>query len=148
MSKLLTALSFLLSFVSYGQLDNPIKWTTSVEKISEKESELIVVATLDEEWHIYSQKIASGGPIPTLFSFTGDQRYLKQGVTKEGAGQVIDDEIFEMRIKYFDNTAVFTQRIRLKTNEKFVIKGTVEYMVCSNETCFPPEEVTLSFKIN
>ncbi|WBX71669.1 protein-disulfide reductase DsbD domain-containing protein [Tenacibaculum retecalamus] len=83
-----------------------------------------------------------------MFSFTGDQRYLKKGNTKEGEGHVVDDEVFEMRIKYFDNKAVFKQRIRLKTNEKFIIKGTVEYMVCSGENCLPPKEIDLSFVIN
>ncbi|CAM1334731.1 Cytochrome C biogenesis protein [Tenacibaculum aestuariivivum] len=139
---------FLVCLISYGQIHNPVKWTTIVERISDYESELIAIATLDDEWHIYSQEIGEGGPIPTLFSFAGDKRYLKKGNTKEEEGYIIDDEIFNMRIKYFDNKAVFKQRVRLKTNEKFVIKGTVEFMVCSNETCLPPKEVDLSFAIN
>ncbi|CAM1348370.1 protein-disulfide reductase DsbD domain-containing protein [Tenacibaculum insulae] len=148
MRKLIAILIFTLSFMSYGQIHNPVKWTTSVKKISDKESELIATATLDDEWHIYSQEIPKGGPIPTLFSFTGDQRYLKKGNTKEDEGVVVDDEVFEMRIKYFDTKAVFKQRIRLKTNEKFVINGTVEYMVCSGANCLPPKEIDLSFSVN
>ncbi|WP_232771622.1 protein-disulfide reductase DsbD domain-containing protein [Tenacibaculum sp. Bg11-29] len=148
MKKLITILLLVASFVAYGQIHNPIKWTTSVKKISEKESELIATATLDSDWHLYSQEIPTGGPIPTSFSFSGDKRYLKKGNTKEEEGHVVDDEIFQMRIKYFDNKAVFTQRVRLKTNEKFTINGTVEYMVCSGENCLPPKEIDLSFKIN
>ena len=148
MKKIIIALIFLVSLVSYGQIHDPVKWTTSVKKISDKEYELITVATLDNEWHIYSQEIPKGGPIPTLFSFKGDQRYLKKGNTKEGEGHIVDDEIFDMRIKYFDNKAIFKQRVRLKTKEKFTINGTVEYMVCSGENCLPPKEVDLSFAIN
>ncbi|MBE7628659.1 protein-disulfide reductase DsbD domain-containing protein [Tenacibaculum piscium] len=148
MSKLILLFTFIISVTCYGQIENPVKWSTKVEKISDKESELIAVATLENQWYIYSQKIDKGGPIPTLFSFTGDKRYMKKGNTKEGKGLVANDEIFEMHIKYFENKAIFTQRVRLKTNEKFTIKGTVEYMVCSKESCLPPEEVALSFKIN
>ncbi|WP_422089367.1 protein-disulfide reductase DsbD domain-containing protein [Tenacibaculum ovolyticum] len=148
MKKLITTLLLVASLITYGQIHNPVKWTTSVKKISDKESELIATATLDGDWHMYSQEIPKGGPVPTLFSFTGDKRYLKKGNTKEEEGHVVDDEIFEMRIKYFDHKAIFKQRIRLKTNEKFTIKGTVEYMVCSGENCLPPKEVDLSFKIN
>ena len=148
MKKLVTILIFIISLVSYGQIHNPVKWTTSVKKISDTESELIATATLDDEWHIYSQEIPKGGPLPTFFSFSGDKRYLKKGNTKEGEGHVVDDKVFEMRIKYFDNKAVFKQRIRLKSKEKFTIKGAVEYMVCSGENCLPPKEVDLSFAIN
>ena len=148
MKKLVSILIFIISLVSYGQIYNPVKWTTSVKKISDKESELIVTAILDDEWHIYSQEIPKGGPIPTLFSFIGDKKYLKKGNTKEGEGHVVDDKMFDMRIKYFDTKAVFKQRIRLKTMDKFTINATVEYMVCSGENCLPPKEIDLSFVIN
>lgn len=148
MKKLITVLVFVISFVSYGQIHNPVKWTTTVKKISDIESELIATAILDEEWHIYSQEIPEGGPIPTLFSFVGDQRYLKKGNTKESEGNVVNDEVFEMRIKYFDNKAIFKQRIRLKTKSNFTINATVEYMVCSGENCLPPNEIDLYFDVN
>ncbi|MGB1042311.1 MAG: protein-disulfide reductase DsbD domain-containing protein [Tenacibaculum sp.] len=148
MRKIIIALLFIVSISSYAQMHNPVKWSTSVKKISDKESELIVTATLQKEWHIYSQEIPKGGPIPTLFTFTGDQRYMKKGNTKEGEGITVDDKMFDMKIKYFDDKAIFKQRIRLKTQEKFTIKGTVEYMVCSGENCLPPKEVDLSFNVN
>ncbi|MEX6626378.1 protein-disulfide reductase DsbD family protein [Tenacibaculum pacificus] len=148
MRELLTIAIFFVSVFSYGQMDNPVKWTTAVEKISEEEIELIAIVTLEDEWHIYSQKMEEGGPVATSFSFRGDQRYIKKGNTEEEEGHIVNDEIFAMSIKYFNNTAVFKQRIRLNTNEKFIIKGTVEYMVCSNESCLPPEEVALSFQVN
>ena len=148
MKKLVAILIFIISLVSYGQIHEPVKWTTSVKKISDNESELIATAKLDDEWYLYSQKIPKGGPIPTLFSFTGDKRYLKKGNTKEEKGHVVDDKVFDMRIKYFDKKATFKQRVRLKTQDKFTIKGTVEYMVCSGSNCLPPKEIDLSFNIN
>ncbi len=148
MRKVLLFLALAISYVSNAQVHDPVKWKTSVKKISDKESVLIATANIEADWHLYSQEIPKGGPIPTLFSFTGDQRYLKKGNTKEGEGHTVDDDMFDMRIKYFDNKAVFTQKIRLKTTEKFTISGTVEYMVCSGENCLPPKEVELTFKVN
>ena len=148
MRKVLLFLALAISYVSNAQVYDPVKWKTSVKKISDKESVLIATANIEADWHLYSQEIPKGGPIPTLFSFTGDQRYLKKGNTKEGEGHTVDDDMFDMRIKYFDNKAVFTQKIRLKTTKKFTINGTVEYMVCSGENCLPPKEVELTFKVN
>ncbi len=132
----------------FAQVHDPVKWSTSVKKISDKEAELIAVATIQKDWHLYSQEIPKGGPIPTLFTFEGDSRYLKKGNTAEPEGHVVDDPIFEMKIKYFDTKAVFTQKIRLKTAEKFTVKGAVEYMVCTGENCLPPKEVALTFNVN
>ncbi|WGH75047.1 protein-disulfide reductase DsbD family protein [Tenacibaculum tangerinum] len=144
---------FLLLFLavgsaSFAQVHNPVKWSTSVKKISDNEAELIATATLQNDWHLYSQEIPEGGPIPTLFTFEGDSRYLKKGNTKEEEGHVVDDPVFEMKIKYFDTKASFTQRIRLKTTEKFTVNGSVEYMVCTGENCLPPKEVALTFNVN
>lgn len=147
MKELLIIAAFIVNIVSYGQ-GNPVKWTTTVERISAEEIELMAIATIDDDWHIYSQKIEEGGPVATSFSFKVDKRYTKQGKTKEEDGHIVDDEVFNMQIKFFEMETVFKQRIKLKTKEKFVIKGTVEYMVCSNESCLPPEEVALSFEIN
>ncbi|MCG7502031.1 protein-disulfide reductase DsbD N-terminal domain-containing protein [Tenacibaculum sp. Mcav3-52] len=143
----LILLLFTCSF-TFSQVHDPVKWSTSVKKISDKEAELVATATIQKDWHLYSQEIPKGGPIPTLFTFEGDTKYLKKGNTKEEAGHVVDDPIFDMKIKYFDTKATFTQRIRLKTTEKFTVKGVVEYMVCTGMNCLPPKEVELTFNVN
>ena len=148
MKKILFILLLAIGSISYAQVHDPVKWSASVKKISDKEAELIAVATIQKDWHLYSQEIPEGGPIPTLFTFEGDSRYLKKGNTTEPEGHVVDDPIFEMKIKYFDTKAVFTQKIRLKTAEKFTVKGAVEYMVCTGENCLPPKEVELTFNVN
>ncbi|REH56769.1 thiol:disulfide interchange protein DsbD [Tenacibaculum gallaicum] len=148
MRKLFLILLLAIGSVTFAQVHKPVKWSTSVKKISDKEAELVATATIQKDWHLYSQNIPKGGPIPTLFTFEGDTRYLKKGNTKEEEGHVVDDPIFEMKIKYFDTKATFTQKIRLKTTEKLTVKGTVEYMVCTGMNCLPPKEVELTFNVN
>lgn len=143
---LLIAILFIGAFVN-AQIFDPVKWSTSVKKISATEYELIATATIDGEWHLYSQTVPENGPIPTSFSFKSDKNYLKKGNTKEPEGHTVDDKVFNMKIKYFDKKADFKQRIKLNGKAGFDVKATVEFMVCNNEQCLPPTEVDLTFKI-
>ncbi len=141
---------FIVAFFSlnaFAQIIEPVKWETSVEKISDTEAVLIATASIEDKWHLYSQTVPEGGPIATTFSFEGSKNYLKKGNTKEEEGHVVDDPIFDMKIKYFSNKASFKQRIKLKTQDVFKIKGAVEFMVCDDTRCLPPTEVSLEFNI-
>ncbi len=148
MKKILYILSLFFVFTTtvQAQIFEPVKWETSVEKISESEFDLVVTATIDEGWHLYSQSIPDDGPIPTTFSFKGvDGKYELVGKTTEGKGHEEFDKVFEMNIKYFENKETFKQRINLLTNDKITIDETVEFMVCNDTNCLPPTEVELSF---
>tara|TARA_R110002073_G_scaffold220418_1_gene380585 strand:- start:74559 stop:76577 length:2019 start_codon:yes stop_codon:yes gene_type:complete len=143
-----TILFLLISFLSYSQIYDPVDWSTSVEKISDSEFNLVATATIERGSHLYSQTIEDGGPIPTTFSFEGmDGAYELVGKTIEGEGHEEFDKVFEMNIKYFENEAVFKQRVRLLTNGKITINGLVEFMACDDVKCSPPTEEDLSFTI-
>ena len=62
-------LSFLLITTSFSQVKNPVKWQTSVEKISETEFNLISNATIENGWHVYSQFTPDNGPLPLVLTF-------------------------------------------------------------------------------
>jgi thiol:disulfide interchange protein DsbD len=51
-----------------------------------------------------------------------------------------------MRITFFENTALFEQRIEVLSTTSS-IKGIVGFMVCDDTKCLPPTEVDLEFKI-
>ncbi|MFD2827221.1 protein-disulfide reductase DsbD family protein [Leeuwenhoekiella polynyae] len=141
---------FLLIILSFSseieaQVVDPIKWTTETEKISDTEYLLISKATLDVGWHLYSQQVPDGGPVATSFMYddsNGDFRIV--GNTKEEEGKVIQDPVFEMEIKYFENSAIFKQKIEV-IEEVERIQAFVEYMVCDDTRCLPPEEEELTF---
>ena len=147
MKKLVLFLALIITFVGQAQILEPVKWSTSVNKISDSEYELVATATIDTGWHLYSQDVPEDGPIPTSFSYQGNANYLKKGNTSEEEGHTIDDPIFEMKIKYFETKADFKQRIKLKTKVPFTVNGSVEFMVCDNSRCLPPNEVDLKFNV-
>jgi len=147
MKRIILILALVFSINVFSQNKNPIKWSTTVVKISKYEVELIAIAIIDNDWHIYSQNVPENGPMPTIFVFRENNNYLKTGNTNEDIGVTIDDPIFGMRIKYFEQKAEFTQRIKLKSQDAFKINAVVEFMICNNTQCLPPTQVNLLFEI-
>lgn len=147
MKKIILLFTLISFAIGNSQILEPVKWTTSVEKISDTEAILIATATIDSKWHLYSQTVPEDGPVPTIFSYEGNSNYLKKGNTSEEKGHTIDDPVFNMRIKFFDTKTNFRQRIKLKSKDAFKIKASVEFMVCDDSRCLPPTEVNLLFEV-
>ncbi|QDO95566.1 cytochrome C biogenesis protein [Formosa sediminum] len=147
MKKILLLFVLIVSGTVNSQILEPVKWNTSVNKISETEYELIATASIDKGWHLYSQNVPENGPIPTTFTFKGDKNYLKKGNTQEEEGHIIDDPVFEMKIKFFEDKANFKQRIKVRGDVPFKVNGVVEFMVCDDSRCLPPTEIELEFDI-
>ena len=144
--KVLLLLVLLVSLNSFSQILDPVEWSTSVEKISETKYKLITTATIDRGWHLYSQNVPDGGPIPTQFTYKNDGTFTLEGKTKEDAGETVDDPVFNMKIKFFSDNATFEQIIEV-TDATTRISGTVFFMVCDDSQCSAPTEVDLSFVI-
>lgn len=147
MKKLFLILLLSISFLGEAQIFDPVKWTTAVKQVSETEYDLVATATIADHWHLYSQKVPENGPLPTTFTFEGNKNYLKKGNTREEMGYTVDDPVFAMKIKYFETSATFVQRIKIKGQGKFEIEAMVEFMVCDQTKCLPPKEVDLRFII-
>ncbi|TDP02225.1 protein-disulfide reductase DsbD family protein [Flavobacterium sp. 245] len=150
MNKNIFLVSFLLLFtiMVQAQIYNPIKWKTSVQKISDTEYELQAKAIIESGWHLYSQNVADGGPIPTHFTFTKASEFKLIGDVKEEKGQTINDPVFKMQITFFEKETTFKQRVKLTGNKPFKIKAEVEFMVCNDENCLPPSYDLLEFSVS
>jgi thiol:disulfide interchange protein len=147
MRNIIIALVFLLSGNMFGQMYNPVKWTTTVEKVSEKEYILKAEAVIQSGWHLYGQYIEEGGPSPTAFTFKNPQKNFELvGKTTEEKGHEVVDKIFDMKIKYFEGKALFTQKIKFTSDGITNIGAEVEFMVCDDSNCLPPSSEELSFK--
>ena len=130
-----------------SQVLDPVKWSTSIKKISETEFDLISKATIEDKWHLYSQVVPDNGPLPTNLTFEENSAYKLVGKAKESKGHTVHDPVFDMIITFFENTATFTQRVKLTGDKGTTIKGEVEFMVCDDTRCLPPSYVDLVFKI-
>ncbi|HET6244146.1 MAG: thioredoxin family protein [Bacteroidetes bacterium] len=138
---------FTAKFAS-AQMYAPVKWDFSVKNINESERELIFTATINHGWHLYSQQEYEDGPIPTSFHIEKSPSFKLNGKVLEGKSINEFDSNFGIELKYFKNKAVFTQKIKAISTEKFKISGVLEFMVCDNEKCLPPEEIEFSFAVD
>ncbi len=83
--KRIITISFLLLFSNllFAQIQNPVEWTATSKKISDKTYEVHITATIDHGWHIYSQTTPDGGPIATSITFTKNPLVIVEGKAKE-----------------------------------------------------------------
>ena len=135
-------LALFITTLSYSQIQDPVKWIFEVQSLGADQVELVVKAEIEEGWHMYSQE-AGDGPVSTSFTFFENPAYKTLGAVLESETIEEYDPNFESILKYFETTAVFTQRIQLLTNDTTVLKGEFEFMVCNNSMCLPPEWVDL-----
>lgn len=145
---------FVLSMVVFlggtlngsAQVFNPVKWSYASESLGNNEFELTFTATIEAHWHVYSQNVDAGGPIPTGFFFTESKNYELVGKTSESEGITLDDPVFKMKLKYFENKAIFKQKVKLLTSAT-KIRGELEFMCCDDEKCLPPELLEFEFDL-
>ncbi|NRF37456.1 protein-disulfide reductase DsbD N-terminal domain-containing protein [Pedobacter foliorum] len=139
--------ALLLSLSASSQILNPVKWSYAAKRTSKTEAILYLKATIGDGWHIYSQSIAEGGPLKTSFSFNQAKDYKLIGKTLEPKAITKFEKSFEMNVSYFEKAVVFQQKVKL-TGAKVRIKGILEFMVCNEQQCLPPETVEFSIPVS
>lgn len=145
MKKFLVVLFTIISFTSFSQIFNPVSWEFSQEKISETEVELTFKASIDEPWHMYSQYV-SDEMLATKFTFIykGDTIVSK---LKEPKPSEEYDETSDIMLLYFSKEVIFTQQLGINSVNNIEISGYVDFIVCDNGSCLPPDYSEFSFTI-
>lgn len=142
----LIAVGLLLSFSASSQILKPVKWSYAAKKTSSTEATVYLKATIEDGWHLYSQNMADGGPIKTSFTFAPAKAYKLNGKTIEPKPITKFEKTFDMNVSYFEKSVVFQQKVKI-TGANPVVKGTLEYMVCDDAQCLPPETVDFSIAV-
>jgi thiol:disulfide interchange protein DsbD len=133
---------------AFAQIENPVTWSYSAKKVSDKVFDIYVTATIAPKWHVYAQD-AGEGPEPTTFTFAKNPLVTMVGKVKElGTLEKEYDKNFNTVLKFYSNKVNFVQRVKLKSTATTVVKGTVTFMVCNDRKCLPPKEIPFSVKVN
>lgn len=143
---LILTLIFLSSLGAFAQLENPVTWSYAAKKISKTEAIVYLKATIDGNWHIYSQNLKPGGPEKTVFTFSPSKDFTLVGKTTEPKPISHYEKTFKMDVAYFENEVVFQQKIKLN-KAATTVKGKVEFMVCDDKSCLPPSDVSFSIPV-
>jgi thiol:disulfide interchange protein len=128
-----------------AQIKDPVKFKTELTTLSDTEAEVVFTATIDKGWHVYSTDLGDGGPISATFNVDNKSGVELVGKLKPVGKEVATfDKLFEMKVRYFENTAKFVQKVKF-TGGAYAIEGYLEYGACDDESCLPPTQVPFKF---
>ena len=146
MKKLLFPFVLLLFAVAVqAQIQDPVKFNSELKILAADEAEVVFTAAIDKGWHVYSTDLGDGGPISATFNV--EKIFGAEVVGKlKPVGKEIStfDKLFEMKVRYFENTAQFVQKLKL-TGGAYQLEGYLEYGACNDENCLPPTQVPFKF---
>ena len=147
-SRSITLILFLLLSANalFSQILEPVNWEFAYNKTGAMQYELIFTAKIDKTWHLYSQDIPDGGPIPTSFSINESDNFELVGNVEEmSEAEEKHDPSFDMVLKLFSDKAIFIQKVKIISDEPVTISGSVEYMSCDDQRCLPPKDEEFEF---
>ncbi len=144
----LSLLAVFFAATTFAQIEAPVKWSYAAKRIGPTEAVILVKATIDAGWHIYSQNIKEGGPVPTTFTFAPSKDYVLVGKPMEPKPISKYEDSFKMNVAYFETSAIFQQRIKLKKAGATTVKGKVEFMTCNDRKCLPPDEAEFTVSLS
>lgn len=146
MKKLLFPLFLLLFAVAVqAQIQDPVKFKSELKTVAADEAEVVFTAAIDKGWHVYSTDLGDGGPISATFNVEKISGAEVVGKLKPVGKEISTfDKLFEMKVRYFENTAQFVQKLKL-TGGAYQLEGYLEYGACNDENCLPPTQVPFQF---
>jgi thiol:disulfide interchange protein DsbD len=144
MRLLLFTLTLLLATTA-GAQEMPVKFSVQQKQVSPTEVDVVFTAKIDKGWHVYSTNIPDGGPTAaTMHTEKAEGAQPMGGLIKQGKEISEEDQIFGMRLSYFENAVTFIQKYKI-TAKTYNIKGYLEYGACNDEMCMPPSTVEFEY---
>lgn len=146
MKKLPVIVFALILAVSANAQLNPVSWSYTSKKTSDKTYEIHLTATIQAGWHLYSQN-QPGDAIaePTKISFNKNPLLKLDGsIKEEGKLEKFHDAKLDLSANQYSSTVDFVQTVKMKANAKTSVTGTVRFQTCNDERCLPPKTVTFT----
>ena len=142
MKRILTLTLLLVSAViTFAQ--NPVHFSSALKMGKGAEAEIVFTGKINKGWHVYSTNLGADGPIPATFHTDKmDGVELVGKLTPRGREISQYDNIFGMKLRYFENSVQFVQKIKF-TKPNFKIDCYLEFGACNDEMCMPPTQVEL-----
>lgn len=158
MMKLFRILILLLGFIVVAcnpskadDIEDPTDWTVEIKQTGEGEFELIYHVTIEKGWYMYSSFLDPNiGPVPTGFFYedsTGAQFAFVGAHTETGIKTYDElDPMWDAQVKKFSLGATFIQKVKA-IDPNAIVKGYLEFMVCNDEKCLPPDNIDYEFDL-
>ena len=130
MKRILSAVSMLImAFMVHAQMMEPVKFTSTLKTNNTAEAEIVFSGTIDNGWHVYSTNLGNDGPIEATFHVNKlEGAELVGPLTPRGKEISEYDNMFGMKLRYFEKNVQFVQKVKFTSND---------------EMCMPPTEVSI-----
>ena len=141
----LSVVAILIAATAFGQ---QVSWTGTAEPLENNEYRIILKAEIPAGYHMYDMgPYENGGPNATAISFTPSEGIEIVGeVEPLTAPHRYFDELFRTEIGTYEGRAQFAQRVRL-TAEQASVTASIEWMICDDRSCMPPEDTELTISV-
>lgn len=150
MKTFFTILFLAVTGISQAQKLDPVQWTYTAKKIADKTYEVHLTANIQNTWHLYSQlQPADAVNQPTEIIFKKNPLVIADGKVKEvGKMELFKDEKLKISANQYSNKVDFVQKVKLKSNTKTNLVGSVEYQTCDDKKCLPPKKIDFTVALN
>ena len=138
---LLTCILTLLLAAPFNQPAQPVRSAERMERISSDTIRLSFDMSIAKGWHVYSISLPSGGPTSASLAFDTIQGVIPASpLSFTGQEKEVDDPVFGMRVRYFENRVSFHQDF-VVTDQSWVMEGVFTFGACDDEVCLPPQRL-------
>ena len=132
---------------SSAQMKNPVKWTTKTEKISDTEFNLVMNATIEKGWHMYSQFTPENGPLAIVLTFKNQKGYQLIGKAKESPYKKHFNADFGVDEYYFEGKATLTQKVKITNPKIGKIVVNVDFQACLTQCVNDNKDLTFEIPV-
>ena len=144
MKKLFSLILLIFATLSLqAQMVDPVHGSAQLKTDGTAQAKMVFHLTIDPGWHVYSTNLGQDGPIEASLHVNKLDGVELVGKLRP-VGKEINtfDNIFQMKLRYFEKSATFEQDVRF-TKPQYSVDAYLEYGACNDEACMPPQELAL-----
>ncbi len=134
----------MLVAMANAQMLNPVKFSSQLKTDGTAEGEIIFSGKIDKGWHVYSTNLGNSGPVEASLTMEKAEGIELVGKLKPVGNEISKfDDLFGMKLRYFENSVQFVQKIKF-IKPQYNISCYLTYGACNDQNCLPPTDVNLA----
>lgn len=143
----LVLITLLAVMPASAQILQPVHWTQSIHMTGSDRGEVVLKATIDGGWHMYSHDCdPAAGPSPLSVTFPVLKGVRLEGGLKSDKASIRKyDDMFGTDVNYWEGGVTLRQAF-VATESSFTIDGVLKYAACNDQNCIPPAKEPFTLK--
>lgn len=149
MQRTLLFFLFFMVVISADAQEDPVRWTFTVNRVSDKIYELHLRGTVEKGWHLFSTVQPEDAiPMPTKINFKSNPMVSFLGKIREvGNVKNVKEPALGTSSNQYENSVDFVQTVKRNKLIKTNILGSVNFQTCTNGRCLSPKLISFNLAI-